>query len=158
MEKNRRVEAVPDPAAANIPLEYKRGLMYQLRNGLLETSSTASFVAKDYKMKIFSLGFSFLVKAKTCLSISTVCTLLFGWISPSKKTSDFEAIVRNIARYLFRVHSSKSQGSFSSSRFHADRKPAIRKEYSVELKALFSAHLLWQHTPSYWISTTSSLL
>ena len=79
-------------------------------------------------------------------------------ISRSKKTSDFEAIVRTIPRYLFRVHSSKSQGSFSSSGFHAGRPLATHKKYSVETKALLSAHLLWQHTPSYWISTTSSLL
>ena len=77
MEKNRTVEAVPDPAAANIPLERK---------------------------------------------------------------------------------GSPSQGSFSSSGFHAGREPTIRKGYSVEAKAFLSAHLLWQYTPFYWISIISSLL
>lgn len=66
MEKNRTVEAVPDPAAANIPLEHK---------------------------------------------------------------------------------GSPSQGSFSSSGFHAGREPTIRKDYSVEAKAFLSAHLLWQRNP-----------
>lgn len=77
MEKNRIVEAVPDPAAANIPLEHK---------------------------------------------------------------------------------GNPSQASFSSSGFHAGREPTIRNVYSVETKAFLSAHLLWQHNPFHWISTTSSLL
>ena len=63
MEKNRRVEAVRDPAAANIPLEHKGSPIYRLHNRLLENSSTASFVKQDYIMEALSFG--------------TVCTLSF---------------------------------------------------------------------------------
>ena len=79
-------------------------------------------------------------------------------IFQSKMKPDFKAIVKTIPRYLFRVHSSRSQGSFSSFGFRAGQEQPEHKQSCAESKTLLSAHLLWQHVPSDWISVTSSLL
>ena len=72
---------------------------------------------------------------------------------------DFQNIIKNVPRYLFRVQSSNSQGRFSSGGgFRASRDLYTHEESHAEAKALLSAHLLWHKTPTYWISTTSSLL
>ena len=71
---------------------------------------------------------------------------------------DFKAIVETIPRYLFRVHSSRSQGSFSSFGFRAGGEPPAHTQSFAQSKTLLSAHLLWHHAPSHWISVTSSLL
>ena len=74
------------------------------------------------------------------------------------RTSDPENIFKRIPRYLFRVHSSTSQGTFSSFGFRSGQKPFFSEESYEETRSLVSAHLLWHKAPSPWISTTSSLL
>ncbi|MCJ1465754.1 hypothetical protein MMC07_004373 [Pseudocyphellaria aurata] len=73
-------------------------------------------------------------------------------------THDFKLLRRCMPTYLFRVHSSSSQGSNSSSGFQAAAPaPPSIPPFSI-YRTQLSEHLRWFPTPSPWISTTSSLL
>lgn len=72
--------------------------------------------------------------------------------------SDFHFLGLCTPTYLFRVHSSSSQGSNSFSGFQAASTPPPSPPPFLDYQSQLSSHLSWHPPPSPWISTTSSLL